>query len=106
MSDLLERIANGQGVLTEAERAALETVAEATGKPREVYQVYDDTGAPDADMAGVERAGGQHATSGAAVEWAEREGLEAFSVYRESRCITRRLDVWYMQGGSPVYTMN
>jgi hypothetical protein len=102
----LERIASGRGVLTDGERAALEAVAEASGKPKTVFQVYDDTGITDNDMIGTEKAGGQFVSSEAAVEWAERQELESFSVYQERRCITRKQEIWYISGSSPVYSAN
>ena len=106
MSNILKDIENGTGTLTEDERAALDDYADREGARRVMYQVYDDTGIADDDYLGTEKVGPRHATEQEAIDWARspERNLECFSVYREKRCVTRKLKIWYAQGRSPAYS--
>lgn len=100
----IERI--GKRMLTDEEKAVLEEYAESTGEPKTIFQVYDDTDITDGDCLGTKEAGPRHLTTDAAVAWAEGQGFLSFSVYKETRCCTKGRKIWYMAGGSPVYSAN
>lgn len=104
MNEILERIENTKGILTKEEKAALEEYAESTGAPKEIWQVYDDSNVTDEDYLGTVKAGPQHLTQEAALEWAKEQGFEMFSIYRETRCCARTRQIWYMQASHYWYS--
>lgn len=105
MNEILERIKSSEGTLTDEERAALEAYADSIGAPKVIWQVYDDSNIMDPDYLGTEKAGPQHPTRGAAINWAdEQESITDFSIYPEKRCITRKLKIWYNQAASYSYS--
>ena len=87
--------------LTDEERAELNEWADYTQHPREGWQVFDETDSTEDNYADV-KAGPLHATCAEAEAFGESSGLEAWTVYRMRRCVTRDRKVWYMTGRSPV----
>lgn len=108
MNDLLKAIEEGRGMLTDEERAALEEYADSTGASKVLWQVYDDSNVTDGDYLGTVEVGERHATYEEAVDWAENRveqdpSFTRCSIYRMRRCVTRKREIWYVQGSSPVY---